>query len=208
MNHRRLLITALLLCTAFGAFAEIIKPVLKNATTDTALDISALPWNPWEEGFTSGPEGTIICDNGDDSQIRRGAGKTVELNQSAPAPIVVKAKSRASKVSGSPDKNYSLYLDIIYNDGTPLWGRTAPFQTGTHDWEEHRSSSSRTSQSKASTAGCSCAPIAAKPNSKTGFTSSMCLMEAQSLTASPLPAQKLPRLYPPRCRRQFRFSLL
>lgn len=137
MTHQRFLTIALLLCTAIGAFAEIIKPVL-NSATHAAMDISALPWNPWEEGFTSSPDGTIICDNGDDSQIRRGAGKTVELNQSTPTPIAVRAKSRASKVSGSPDNNYSLYLDIVYNDGTPLWGRTAPFQTGTHDWEEQQ----------------------------------------------------------------------
>lgn len=137
MKHRRLLTTALLLCTALGSIAEVIKPVLSSAA-HTALDISALPWRPWEEGFTSGPDSIIICDNGDDNQARRGAGKSVELNQSTPMPIVVKAKSRAGKVSGAPDSNYSLYLDIVYSDGTPLWGRNAPFQIGTHDWQEQQ----------------------------------------------------------------------
>lgn len=137
MTHRRLLTAALLLCSTMGAFAEIIKPVLSTAS-HAAMDISALPWQPWEVGFSSGPEGVIVCDNGDDQQLRRGAGKAVELKQSTPTPIVVKAKSRASKISGSPDSNYSLYLDIVYDDGTPLWGRQTPFQTGTHDWEEQQ----------------------------------------------------------------------
>lgn len=45
MTHQRFLTIALLLCTAIGAFAEIIKPVL-NSATHAAMDISALPWNP------------------------------------------------------------------------------------------------------------------------------------------------------------------
>ncbi len=54
----------------------------------------------------------------------------------AAAPVVVRGWSRAEGVDGSPDRDYSLYVDIIYNDGTPLWGRTANFQCGTHDWEQ------------------------------------------------------------------------
>ena len=33
------------------------------------------------------------------------------------------------------DADYSLYVDLVYADGTPLWGQTAQFRTGTHDWE-------------------------------------------------------------------------
>lgn len=63
---------------------------------------------------------------------------TIELNQSRPLPIVALAESRAENVSGTPDANYSLYLDLIYTDGSPLWGVNAPFATGTHDWHERK----------------------------------------------------------------------
>ena len=57
------------------------------------------------------------------------------LNQKRPTPIVAKAASRAEDVTGSPDSNYSLYLDLTFNDGTHLWGQTSAFDTGTHDWQ-------------------------------------------------------------------------
>ena len=41
-------------------------------------------------------------------------------------------------MTGSPDANYSLYLDLVYADGTPLWGQTAPFAIGTHDWQRRQ----------------------------------------------------------------------
>ncbi|NOY80988.1 MAG: hypothetical protein GXP31_08280 [Kiritimatiellaeota bacterium] len=61
-------------------------------------------------------------------------GQEVVLNQKVPVPIVAVGWSKALQVSGGPDSNYSLYLDLEYMDGTPLWGQTAAFETGTHDW--------------------------------------------------------------------------
>ena len=29
-------------------------------------------------------------------------------------------------------------MDIVYADGTPLWGQTANFTCGTHDWEQRQ----------------------------------------------------------------------
>ncbi|MEE8452762.1 MAG: hypothetical protein V3R99_12635 [Thermoguttaceae bacterium] len=55
-----------------------------------------------------------------------------------PAPIVAVAESRAVGVGGSADNDYSVYLDLVYADGTPLWGQTANFATGTHDWQTRR----------------------------------------------------------------------
>jgi hypothetical protein len=59
----------------------------------------------------------------------------VELNQDKPVPIVAGGWSKAQDVSGQPDGNYALYLDILYRDGTPLYGQVAPFACGTHDWQ-------------------------------------------------------------------------
>ena len=61
--------------------------------------------------------------------------QSVVLNQKTPCPILVRASSKAKGVSGSPGKGYSLYVDIYYTDGTPLYGTTHNFDTGTTDWQ-------------------------------------------------------------------------
>jgi hypothetical protein len=63
-----------------------------------------------------------------------GAVANVTLNQKTPAPIVVSGWSRAQNVSGAPDSDYSIYVDLSYVDGTPLYGQTSAFETGTDDW--------------------------------------------------------------------------
>ena len=91
-------------------------------------------WRAYEKGFRR--EGkVIVCDNGSDGAIQRGAGQTIVLNQTRPEPIVAVAWSKAEKVGGGPNADYSLYLDLIYDDGTPLWGQSAAFSAGTHDWQ-------------------------------------------------------------------------
>ncbi len=61
--------------------------------------------------------------------------QSVGLNQQTPCAILVRASSKAKEVSGSPGKGYSLYVDIYYMDGTPLYGQTYNFDTGTTDWQ-------------------------------------------------------------------------
>ncbi len=61
--------------------------------------------------------------------------QTITLEQERPVPILVRAASRAQDVSGYRDRGYSLYVDIYYTDGTPLYGRIVEFEPGTHDWE-------------------------------------------------------------------------
>ena len=65
-----------------------------------------------------------------------GASQTRTLNRTNTAPIIVRGWSRAEEVSGGSDNDYSLYVDIVYQDGTPLWGQTGNFRAGTHDWEQ------------------------------------------------------------------------
>lgn len=87
------------------------------------------------DGFEKTDE-IFFCDNGNDVKAVRGVSQSVTLDQAVPAPIHAEAWSRAEEVSGSPDSDYAVYLDIAYTDGTFLWGQTAPFSTGTHDWEK------------------------------------------------------------------------
>ncbi|HID22452.1 MAG TPA: hypothetical protein EYP14_08625, partial [Planctomycetaceae bacterium] len=64
-----------------------------------------------------------------------GLGQSIRITTRKLAPLVIGLWSKAEGVSGTPDTNYSLYVDLVYEDGTPLWGQAAPFSTGTHDWE-------------------------------------------------------------------------
>lgn len=113
-----------------------LKTVLGNAQTGENL-LRPDRFAGYEKGFVRQGD-SFVCDNGADPQARRGAAQTIELNQRRPEPIVAAAWSKAEEVTGSPDANYSLYLDVQYQDGTPLWGQSASFATGTHDWQQRR----------------------------------------------------------------------
>jgi hypothetical protein len=65
----------------------------------------------------------------------RGASQVLTLNRSTVAPLTIRGWSRAENVSGGADNDYALYVDLVYADGTPLWGQTGNFTTGTHGWE-------------------------------------------------------------------------
>jgi len=94
-------------------------------------------WRPWKKGFARQGD-QFVCDNGDHTDVERGASQTVVLNQTRPEPIVAVAWSKAEAVTGSPGGNYSLYLDLVLADGSSLWGQIDPFKVGSHDWEEGR----------------------------------------------------------------------
>ncbi len=122
----------------FAAYASenadgvVIKHVLDGRRTGTNV-LKASAWQPYETGFAKAND-VFICDNQLAAE-RRGVYQYVELNQKTPRPIVASAWSKAENVSGGRDGNYALYLDLEYADGTPLWGQTANFATGTHDFE-------------------------------------------------------------------------
>ena len=110
---------------AKGHDGEVVKAVL--ATEETAENLlKPDAWRPWQLGFTRDGQ-TFVCDNGGERKVQRGVTQTVVLNQQRPEPIVAVAWSKAEGVTGSPDNDYALYLDLVYADGTPLWGQTAPF---------------------------------------------------------------------------------
>jgi len=101
----------------------------------------ALPgWSGWGTGYgldeQAGRNGSrgIRCAS-DDPAKEYGISQTVVLNQEQPRPILAVGWSKAENVDGGPDMGYSIYLDILFMDGTPLWAQTANFSTGTHDWE-------------------------------------------------------------------------
>ncbi|MDD4869192.1 MAG: hypothetical protein PHR77_01430 [Kiritimatiellae bacterium] len=61
--------------------------------------------------------------------------RTVMLNQTKPAPLVISGWSKAENVSGTMGRDYSIWVDAQYVDGTSLWGQITRFNVGTHDWQ-------------------------------------------------------------------------
>lgn len=112
-----------------------------NGGMETAAAGRLEGWAPWELGYEVDPEirqagqTSARCRNASATE-HRGLTYTVLLNQAVPVPILAECWSRAENVSGGSNGDYSLYLDLEYMDGTPLWGQLAPFRAGTHDWQK------------------------------------------------------------------------
>ncbi|UCE47956.1 MAG: hypothetical protein JSW47_20450, partial [Phycisphaerales bacterium] len=92
-------------------------------------------WRPWQKGFAR-EKGVFVCDNASDAMAQRGVSQTLVLNQTRPDPIIATAWSKSEGVGGGRNSDYSLYLDLVHSDGSPLWGQVAPFNVGTHAWEK------------------------------------------------------------------------
>lgn len=67
-----------------------------------------------------------------------GASQNVDLNQDKPQVLAIEGWSKAERVNGRKDSNYSLYVDLTYAGGGNMWGQVAMFDTGTHDWQFSR----------------------------------------------------------------------
>jgi len=106
-------------------------------------------WADWEGGFVfdetvahGGQASARVAipplappSQGGDGRLEAGLSQAVEVNQTEPRPLVIRGWSRAQDVSDGQDWQYSLYVDLRYTDGTPLYMQVAPFTSGTHDWE-------------------------------------------------------------------------
>ncbi|MBM4027123.1 MAG: hypothetical protein FJ280_17215, partial [Planctomycetes bacterium] len=117
-----------------SADGVVLKKVLDARDGGENL-LKANAWRPFGQGFRQ-QDSVFTCDNGGDARVQRGVAQTVTLNQTRPEPIVATAWSKAQDVGGSRSRDYALYLDLVYQDGSPLWGQADSFNTGTHDWEK------------------------------------------------------------------------
>lgn len=116
--------------------SEVAKRILLMQNGNDLLKPNA--WRPMVKDGCRREGNQWICDNGSNIKAQNGVVQTVVLQQKRPTPIVAIACSRAEGVTGSSDADYGVYLDLTYADGTHLWGQTAAFKTGTHDWQERR----------------------------------------------------------------------
>ncbi|MDO5552747.1 MAG: hypothetical protein Q4G68_03210 [Planctomycetia bacterium] len=137
----------LLLCLLLGGY---MLPNLAFGDETTATDLPALkivrsdPGMPnlvspddtrgYGEGFVRTPDDVFICDNGELVNTEKGVTLAVPVNQQKPELLLAGLESRATSARGALT-DYSLYLDLDYQDGTHEYGLTAPFSQGTHDWE-------------------------------------------------------------------------
>jgi len=96
-------------------------------------------WAPYKNGYQvsqkagRGNSTAAYCVN--DGNGQSGISQEIKIDQEYPLPLLVRGWSKAQNVGGGKSSNYSVYVDITYQDGTPLWGQTGNFSTGTHDWE-------------------------------------------------------------------------
>ncbi len=95
-------------------------------------------WSPVGKGFAydatqhhSGGR-SLRCENAGPDEVS-GAMLAVVLDPPVNHPFRVSGWSRADHAGVMQD--YNLYLDVFYEDGTPLWGQKAEFKPGTHDWQ-------------------------------------------------------------------------
>jgi hypothetical protein len=110
----------------------------QNVGFEDSADGKLPGWNPAPQGFSiglgrSGTQG-LHCSNPAETNWT-GASQTLVLNRTNILPLLIRGWSKAQNVSPGADGGYSLYTDLHYADGTPLWGQTANFHAGTHDWE-------------------------------------------------------------------------
>jgi hypothetical protein len=139
MQSLRLLFSLLFLPVLFlpnwvsGEDGDVVKKVI----VDTELSANLLVdggWLNYEQGFDF-QDNSFVCDNGDASNVAHGATQSIVLDQTQADPIIASVESRCEAIEGSANSDYSLYLDLVFIDGTTLWGQTAVFDGGTHDWQ-------------------------------------------------------------------------
>ncbi|HOZ49579.1 MAG TPA: hypothetical protein PLO37_10035 [Candidatus Hydrogenedentes bacterium] len=116
---------------------------LSNTGFEQADNDLAEEWAFWADGYDriadAGRNGgaAVRCVS-NDAEAQHGARQVVRLDQTVPRILVARGWSRAEGVDGSSNTGYAIYLDITYADGDHLWGETADFRTGTHDWEQRQ----------------------------------------------------------------------
>jgi len=59
----------------------------------------------------------------------------VPVYQTVSSPLVMRAWSKARKVTGAPDANYAIMVDVEMANGVTESGYFMPFSIGTHSWE-------------------------------------------------------------------------
>ena len=116
-----------------GLTNELANPGFEQTAADRLT-----AWTPYGRGYaldaTEVQSGKLAvrCETTGD-QDGMGIAQVIRYDQPDKRPIIVGGWSKAEHVGAGGD--YCLYLDVIYDDGTPWWGKTAAWTRGTHGWQ-------------------------------------------------------------------------
>ena len=102
--------------------------VVKRVSRGEAHGLAALDAGKagaYGEGFVREGD-TFVCENTGRDQ-KRGVSWSVALNQSEPVPVRASAMALVETAGGGEGADFSLYLDILYMDGSHLWGQQSAF---------------------------------------------------------------------------------
>ncbi|MEI7945267.1 MAG: hypothetical protein WCJ02_01160 [bacterium] len=129
--NKWIILLQVMLCGGAMAMPEgtVVKRVSAGKHDTLLQSLASEQARPYEAGFFRNGD-VFTCDNGADAKARRGVMWSIELNQTIATPVAASAWAKAegqSDTSASPD--FSLYLDLTYMDGTPLYGQSASFET-------------------------------------------------------------------------------
>lgn len=114
----------------------VVNATMELPGTTTPL----LGWQRYSLGYTSStaeahsPVQSLMCSAGATGAFY-GAYQRVVLSQSVARTLFFSGWSKALAVTGPVNNDYSIYVDLYYTNGQPLYGQTLPFATGSHDWQ-------------------------------------------------------------------------
>jgi hypothetical protein len=141
--HRSLCaLSVSLLCLAARCDAQTGN-LIPNPSFEAVTGGLATGWKPYGSGYvvdTATPHtgtASVRCSNLSLTEARS-AYCILMLNQATPTPIQITGWSKADSVTGPSAQEYAIYVDTYYVDGTALYGQTARFTPGTHDWEQQQ----------------------------------------------------------------------
>jgi len=129
--------SALLLCAAACATAGALHRE-RNLVANPGFEAGDATWRPVGAGFAidgrvahSGRRSMRCSSTSVEGTC--GAKQVLTLDPPIRHPFRVSGWSKAENAEVGRD--YDVYLDLHYADGTPLWGQIARFQPGTHGWQ-------------------------------------------------------------------------
>ena len=113
--------------------------LLVNPDLEAGDSASFEGWSAYEEGYavdaseSHSPGRSARLSSATDGESH-GIYQSVTLEQTEPRPIYFGGWSRSDGVTGEQNADYSIYIDITYQDDTNLFCQTVEFGVGTHDW--------------------------------------------------------------------------
>lgn len=113
---------------------------LSNTGFENGSTGSADNWDPYSSGYTvdenggrgSGRALRLVSSS---THTANAACQVITLNQDQATAVYIGGWSKTENLSGSADRDYSLYMDISFADGSNFYAYTIQFDTGSHDWQ-------------------------------------------------------------------------